>query len=159
MVRQGNLKIHTILFLFVVLFLSFGKPAYAEPTKTISNLIAELSRESVLRKTAHRILEDPRIHNLYRESTANCKSVRSRIFSNINEETLSMGVAFYVSHSEFFDKAESEYGIPREIILSIIRRETVFGSCMGDYNSLQVLTQIYTTTTKRESCVFSNYLA
>ncbi|EKF75789.1 membrane-bound lytic murein transglycosylase B [Alcanivorax hongdengensis A-11-3] len=57
----------------------------------------------------------------------------------LQDSRVQQGVAFAQQHRETLDRAEQEYGVPREIILAIIGVETRYGRHMGTYRVLDAL--------------------
>lgn len=57
----------------------------------------------------------------------------------IKPERIAQGVEFLQAHSAAFDRAEAEYGVPREIIAAIIGVETWYGRYRGTYRVLDAL--------------------
>lgn len=57
----------------------------------------------------------------------------------INPHRIHAGVAFWSQHASTLERAEQLYGIPAEIIVSIIGIETLYGKKMGEFNVLNSL--------------------
>lgn len=57
----------------------------------------------------------------------------------INSYRVHAGVAFWSQHADTLQRAEQLYGIPAEIIVSIIGIETLYGKKMGEFNVLNSL--------------------
>lgn len=68
----------------------------------------------------------------------------------VSEATLSKGEAFYKEHQSAFDRAEKEYGVPSEVILSIIAIESRFGKNQGSFRVIDALATIGFFDPKRE---------
>jgi membrane-bound lytic murein transglycosylase B len=60
----------------------------------------------------------------------------------INSHRIDAGVAFWAQHASALQRAEQLYGIPAEIIVSIIGVETLYGKKMGEFNVLNALTTL-----------------
>ncbi len=67
------------------------------------------------------------------------RSYRSRF---IDEGRVSAGLRFWREHEETIRRASDRYGVPGEVIVSIIGVETVFGKVTGDYRVIDVLTTL-----------------
>ncbi len=57
----------------------------------------------------------------------------------IKPNKINRGVIFWLEHEEALARAEREYGVPAELIVSIIGVETHFGRNMGSYRALDAL--------------------
>jgi membrane-bound lytic murein transglycosylase B len=57
----------------------------------------------------------------------------------VSENRIKNGVLFLNYNSELFDKVESDYGVPREIIASIIGVESNYGKNIGNFSALNSL--------------------
>lgn len=57
----------------------------------------------------------------------------------MTEERLSRGIAFWKEHEKQLLRAEQQYGVPAEIIVSILGVETLYGTFRGDYRVLDAL--------------------
>lgn len=51
----------------------------------------------------------------------------------LTDKRIDAGVQFWNAHQEILDRAEAEYGVPREIIVAIIGVETFYGTRMGRF--------------------------
>ena len=60
----------------------------------------------------------------------------------VNPERIAGGVRFWRQHEQLLARAEREYGIPAEIIVSTIGVETVYGSYTGTHRVLDALTTL-----------------
>ncbi len=52
------------------------------------------------------------------------------------------GKKFLKKHSAFLAKCEKEYHIPKEVVVAILGVETNYGTTMGDFNALEVLSTL-----------------
>ena len=57
----------------------------------------------------------------------------------VKASKITRGVIFWLEHEEALRRAEKEYGVPAELIVSIIGVETHFGRNMGSYRALDAL--------------------
>ena len=62
--------------------------------------------------------------------------------SFVNDKRISAGMQFWKSNAESLQRAENQYGVPREIIVALIGVETLYGSHTGKYSTLDVLTTL-----------------
>lgn len=60
----------------------------------------------------------------------------------ISDARISRGVDFWNKHAEDLARAEKEYGVPAEIIVSIIGVETFFGRNTGSYRVMDALSTL-----------------
>ncbi len=60
----------------------------------------------------------------------------------INPQRVNGGVQFAQKYSTVLKRAESEYGVPQEIILGVIGVETMYGRNPGRYRALDALTTL-----------------
>jgi membrane-bound lytic murein transglycosylase B len=129
-----------------------GASAYEKKTRLIVNLeqTTEWSKDELNSLFSHPLFENERT-----ETTEHCRQLRERVFQNITRETLRRGVAFFESNRMLFEEVEQQFNIPPEIILSILRRETVFGVCVGDFYVMQRLTSLYMHTTRSRHRAFA----
>jgi membrane-bound lytic murein transglycosylase B len=57
----------------------------------------------------------------------------------LTEKRITKGKAFLIEHKDTFDIVEAKYGIPRELIASVIGVETFYGGNMGSYRVIDAL--------------------
>jgi len=57
----------------------------------------------------------------------------------LEEKRISNGIKFIQEHSALFDRVEDQFGVPREIITSILGVETRYGKVKGSYRVLDSL--------------------
>ncbi len=55
---------------------------------------------------------------------------------------IAAGMRYWNEHEEFLERAESEYGVPAEVILGILGVETAFGRNTGSYRVVDALATI-----------------
>ncbi|MDH5228768.1 MAG: lytic murein transglycosylase B [Gammaproteobacteria bacterium] len=67
----------------------------------------------------------------------------------LKEDRIQMGVAFWQEHEAVLKRAEKEYGVAPEIIVSIIGVETRYGSRTGGYRVVDALTTLTVDYPKR----------
>ncbi|MBE8182079.1 MAG: lytic murein transglycosylase B [Candidatus Portiera sp.] len=60
----------------------------------------------------------------------------------INRQHINQGKKFITKHQEVLQRAYQEYGVPPEIITSIIGVETNYGQLYGTYRTINILTTI-----------------
>jgi peptidoglycan lytic transglycosylase B len=60
----------------------------------------------------------------------------------LNDKRESQGVQFYGEHRETLERAESETGVPAEIIVAIIGVETYYGRIAGSYRVIDALSTL-----------------
>jgi peptidoglycan lytic transglycosylase B len=60
----------------------------------------------------------------------------------LTAERIDGGVAFYARNSAVLERAESEYGVPAEVIVAIIGVETFYGRNLGSYRVFDALTTL-----------------
>ena len=60
----------------------------------------------------------------------------------LEKKRISNGKRFINEHSELFNRVENEFGVPREIITSILGVETRYGKILGSYRVLDSLTTL-----------------
>ncbi|MBV0932434.1 lytic murein transglycosylase B [Marinobacterium weihaiense] len=60
----------------------------------------------------------------------------------VEPRRIKQGVAFWNKHADALQRAEETYGVPAEIIVSIIGVETRYGRIMGRYRVLDALTTL-----------------
>ena len=73
----------------------------------------------------------------------------------VNESSVRNGVRFMETHGQVLDRAQKEYGVPREIICAIIGIETRYGTVMGSLRVLDSLTTLSTEYPRRSKFFFS----
>lgn len=66
----------------------------------------------------------------------NWEAYRSRV---LDDRRLTAGLAFWQAHAQALDRAGTEFGVPPEIVVSIIGVETMYGRHMGRFRILDVL--------------------
>jgi membrane-bound lytic murein transglycosylase B len=57
----------------------------------------------------------------------------------LTKSRIKKGKAFLIEHKDTFDAVEAKYGIPRELIASVIGVETYYGGNMGRYRVIDAL--------------------
>lgn len=62
--------------------------------------------------------------------------------SFINASRIDGGVAFWKQYAPFLERAEQQYGVPREIIIAVIGVETLYGRRPGRHRALDALTTL-----------------
>lgn len=62
--------------------------------------------------------------------------------SFVNPERIRLGLKFWSKHQAVLQKAESEFGVPQEIILGVLGVETVYGLDVGTFLTLDALTTL-----------------
>jgi membrane-bound lytic murein transglycosylase B len=67
------------------------------------------------------------------------RSYRARF---IDDNRIAAGLRFWREHEDTIRRASQRFGVPEEIIVSIIGVETVFGKITGDYRVIDVLTTL-----------------
>lgn len=60
----------------------------------------------------------------------------------INPKRIEGGIKFWQKHAEMLERAEKVYGVPQEIIVSIIGVETLYGRHAGNHRTLDALTTL-----------------
>lgn len=60
----------------------------------------------------------------------------------VNAERIAGGLRFWDSHAALLERAQSEFGVPAEIIVATIGVETIYGSFMGTHRVLDALTTL-----------------
>ncbi|MDZ4202776.1 MAG: lytic murein transglycosylase B [Gallionella sp.] len=60
----------------------------------------------------------------------------------VNKRRIKLGLAFWKKHQQDLRRAEKRYGIPQEMIVSVIGVETIYGGNMGSYRVLDALTTL-----------------
>lgn len=60
----------------------------------------------------------------------------------MTDERVQKGVAFWKQHAELLQRAESQYGVPAEIIVAIVGVETFYGKRSGSFLVLEALTTL-----------------
>lgn len=95
----------------------------------------------------------PQIVSLVMPDTTNKKNWTAYRQRFINHNRIQAGVAFWTQYETALQRAEKQYGVPAEIIVSIIGIETLYGKKMGEFNVLDALTTLafdYPNTPNRE---------
>ena len=62
--------------------------------------------------------------------------------SFVNADRIAGGVRFWNRHADLLARAETEYGVPAEIVVATIGVETVYGSYTGNHRVLDALTTL-----------------
>ena len=60
----------------------------------------------------------------------------------VNPKRISGGMKFWMMHADTLYRAEKKYGVPQEVIISIIGVETLYGRFAGNYRTLDALTTL-----------------
>ncbi len=84
----------------------------------------------------------------------NWRVYRSRFIDPVRIEA---GVKFWREHSAALEKAETEFGVPAEIVVGIIGVETIYGRDMGNYRVMDALATLafdFPKTPKRDRAPF-----
>lgn len=134
--------IRLCLLLLTLLFPGIALADYGERDDVqalIDELVAEgLDRERITDLLASAERQEKILEAIARpaERTMTWAQYR-RLF--VQEERIEQGVAFWREHRDWFEKAESEKGVPQEIILAIIGVETRYGRHKGNWRVIDAL--------------------
>ena len=60
----------------------------------------------------------------------------------VNPQRISGGLKFWLKYADALERAEKIYGIPQEVIIAIIGVETLYGSNVGSYRTVDALTTL-----------------
>lgn len=60
----------------------------------------------------------------------------------MTDDRIQKGIAFWKQHAELLQRAETQYGVPAEIIVAIVGVETFYGKRSGNYLVLEALTTL-----------------
>ena len=60
----------------------------------------------------------------------------------INPKRINGGLQFWQRHADALQRAESQYGVPQEVIVALIGVETLYGKNSGKYSVLDALTTL-----------------
>ncbi|MHB8726030.1 MAG: lytic murein transglycosylase B [Casimicrobiaceae bacterium] len=60
----------------------------------------------------------------------------------LNEEHIGAGVEFWLAHEQALDRAETEFGVPAEIVVAIVGVETFYGRNTGGFRVIDALTTL-----------------
>lgn len=139
--------------LFVLLA---AMPVYAH---TPADLLLQLTQQTLFAKEKiETIFASPQFHAKDRVTTSACDAVRKEAVEDEEEfarSTLKRAQSFYKTNLETFTTTEKTYGVPPEYILAIIRIETYFGICLGDFRVLKQLTDMYLKTNRLKIRTFA----
>jgi membrane-bound lytic murein transglycosylase B len=83
--------------------------------------------------------EQPKIHDVCVTFLKNYNDT----FELRGARSLELGREFYKLHKKIFAQVHSKYGVKAEYILAILRVETYFGTCTGQYRVLPRLYHLY----------------
>jgi len=62
--------------------------------------------------------------------------------SFVNDNRIREGLQFWKSNAEALQRAENQFGVPREIVVALIGVETLYGNHTGKFSTLDVLTTL-----------------
>jgi len=60
----------------------------------------------------------------------------------VNPKRIDGGMKFWLKHADALERAEKLYGVPQEIIISVIGVETLYGRQAGNFRTLDALTTL-----------------
>jgi membrane-bound lytic murein transglycosylase B len=95
----------------------------------LKRVFAQAERQESILKAIARPAEKTKAWYEYRE-----------IF--LNDKRLSQGVEFYKQHRQTLQRAEQEFGVPAQIIVSVIGVETYYGRVAGSYRVIDALSTL-----------------
>ena len=141
------MKYRVLSILLLILLLSLPTQASDPAGDRINELIEHFDRKG---KDIRPLLNDHRfklIENITRKFT---RAAERRI-DNIDEYKKVLGYdkksgmisEFMTTYAEELTKAETEYGIPKEVIVGIIGVESEYGTYAGTYNPFNVYVSMY----------------
>lgn len=141
------MKYRVLSSLLVILLLSLPTQASDSAENRVNELIEHFDRKG---KDIRPLLNDPRfklVENITRKFT---RAAERRIDS-IDEYKKVLGYdkksgmisEFMISYAEELTKAETKYGIPKEVIVGIIGVESEYGTYAGTYNPFNVYVSMY----------------
>jgi len=131
---------------FLSIFFLFANPAYAdysdhpEAVDLIDTLVSEHGFE---RSYVVKVLQSAKKQEKILESMSSPAEFTwtwdkyKKLF--IEQKRITNGKLFIAEHSKLFAKVEDEFGVPREIITSILGVETRYGKIKGSYRVLDSL--------------------
>ncbi|OGM09258.1 hypothetical protein A2Z67_04945 [Candidatus Woesebacteria bacterium RBG_13_36_22] len=135
------IRIVYILFLILICFATpdqlLGNDLKRYP-KTKKRIVQNLKMSGV--ENAHELLSDKRI-KLYPHIFKKKKIKTNNKPVSFTDDSIERGKQFIAENEKLLDDIEMEYGVPKEIIVSITRTETNFGNYLGE---LEVVNSILT---------------
>lgn len=84
----------------------------------------------------------PSIIKLMKPPTRKTKSWAKYRSNMLNQTRIQQGVQFWLENAETLKRAETETGVPAEIIVGIIGVETSYGRVMGNFRLIDALTTL-----------------
>ena len=144
------LLIFTIIF-FSNLYAESLKNKYLSGLNEFINTVKEKSQydEEYIKEVSRYMIFEPKVIKLI-NSPAEKKSYSfyQRLF--ISDKRIKDGKNFLKVHKKILNKVEKKYGIPSEIIVSIIGIETSYGQNFGSFNAIQSLSTLAFSYEKRK---------
>jgi membrane-bound lytic murein transglycosylase B len=136
-----NNLIYVLLPCFLTIF-----PAQAEILPGVPEFIDEMvSKHQFKRDELHKVLNRAKhkksiIRAISRPATIKPWLEYRAIF--VNKKRIQQGLIFWRKHQATLQRAEKQYGVPQEIIVSIIGVETMYGKRAGTYRAIDALTTL-----------------
>ncbi|RTZ67474.1 MAG: lytic murein transglycosylase B [Aquificaceae bacterium] len=110
----------------------------------LNGILSNAQATNWMRKMAAR--DDHPIKRKKRRGGATWSRYRSHF---LTAKHINAGVAFYRQNRATFDRAERQFGVPREIILGILGVETIYGGNVGKNRAIDALATMAFETTRR----------
>ena len=76
----------------------------------------------------------------------------------VTKEKIQQGKSFVQNNSVYLNKAEQQYGVPKEIITSIIGIESFYGKYKGDHKAINAISTMAFEGSKRRQTFFQSEL-
>ncbi|MCH8529694.1 MAG: lytic murein transglycosylase B [Saccharospirillum sp.] len=148
--RQSILWLSASLFVTAAGALAQDLTEFPLSKHLIDTLVAEHEFE---RDYVEQLFKDGRyiarnVENLAQpaERTETFRQYRPRF---ISPQMVNSGLAFMEKHQQWLDKAETELGVPAEIVAAIIGIETSFGNFLGQHRTFDALATLAVTEGRR----------
>lgn len=110
-------------------FAQYMVDTYAFDQEFMQEIIAEATRKDSIIAAMNRPAEKVKPWHEYRNIFLTKKRIKG-------------GKAFLIKHKAIFDRMEETYGVPREIVASIIGVETYYGRIMGSFRVVDALSTL-----------------
>jgi len=120
-------------------FINFMYTEHNYDKKILNTLFSEIKPEERIKKYIKKAPERTLLWNGCNEKNKNCTNYK-KLF--VTKNNITRGLEYWRNNKDALNKAEKKYGIPPEIIISIIGIESKYGSRTGSFKTFDTLASL-----------------
>tara|TARA_B100001057_G_scaffold224669_1_gene224951 strand:+ start:16071 stop:17099 length:1029 start_codon:yes stop_codon:yes gene_type:complete len=120
-------------------FINFMHTEHNYNKKNLNTLFSEIKSEERIKKYIKKAPERTLLWNGCDEKNKNCTNYK-KLF--VTKNNITRGLEYWRNNKDALNRAEKKYGIPPEIIISIIGIESKYGSRTGSFKTFDTLASL-----------------